>query len=49
MARFIVTAAWPYVNYIPHLGTVIHLISADVYTRYLKLRGHEVVYVTGSD
>lgn len=49
MGRFIVTAAWPYVNYVPHLGTVIHLISADVYARYLRLRGHEVVYVTGSD
>jgi methionyl-tRNA synthetase len=49
LARFIVTAAWPYVNYIPHLGTIIHLISADVYARYLRLRGHEVIYVTGSD
>ncbi len=49
MARFIVTAAWPYVNYVPHLGTIIHLISADVYARYLKLRGHEVISVSGSD
>jgi methionyl-tRNA synthetase (EC 6.1.1.10) len=49
LARFIVTAAWPYVNYIPHLGTIIHLISADVYSRYLRLRGHEVISVTGSD
>lgn len=49
MGRYIVTAAWPYVNYIPHLGTVIHLVSADIYARYLRLRGHEVVYVTGSD
>ncbi|MCX8195639.1 MAG: methionine--tRNA ligase [Acidilobaceae archaeon] len=44
-----VTAAWPYVNYIPHLGTVIHIVSADIYARYLRLRGHEVIYVTGSD
>jgi methionyl-tRNA synthetase len=49
LARFIVTAAWPYVNYIPHLGTIIHLISADIYARYLRLRGHEVISVTGSD
>ncbi|MCS7106750.1 MAG: methionine--tRNA ligase [Acidilobaceae archaeon] len=47
--RYIVTAAWPYVNYIPHLGTVIHIVSADIYARYLRLRGHEVIFVTGSD
>ncbi len=50
MGRFIVTAAWPYVNHIPHLGTLIgSLLSADVYARYLRLRGHEVIFVTGSD
>ncbi|MEM1873974.1 MAG: methionine--tRNA ligase, partial [Acidilobaceae archaeon] len=49
MGRYVVTAAWPYVNYVPHLGTVIHLISADIYARYLRLRGHQVIYVTGSD
>ncbi|MEM0340856.1 MAG: methionine--tRNA ligase [Acidilobaceae archaeon] len=49
MGKYIVTAAWPYVNYVPHLGTVIHLISADIYARYLRLRGHQVIYVTGSD
>ena len=50
MARYIVTAAWPYVNYVPHLGTLIgSLLSADIYARYLRLRGREVVFVTGSD
>ncbi len=50
MGRFIVTAAWPYVNHVPHLGTLIgSLLSADVYARYLRLRGHEVIFVTGSD
>jgi methionyl-tRNA synthetase (EC 6.1.1.10) len=49
MARYIVTAAWPYSNFIPHLGTVLHLLSADVYARFLRLMGNDVIYVTGSD
>ena len=49
MAKYIVTSAWPYSNFIPHLGTVLHLLSADVYARYLRLMGHDVIFVTGSD
>jgi methionyl-tRNA synthetase len=44
-----VNAAWPYVNSVPHLGTFIHLLCADVYARYLRLKGEEVIAVTGSD
>jgi methionyl-tRNA synthetase len=49
MGRWVVNAAWPYVNSVPHLGTFIHLLSADVYARYLRLKGEEVIAVTGSD
>jgi methionyl-tRNA synthetase len=49
VGRWIVNAAWPYVNSVPHLGTFIHLLSADVYARYLRLTGEEVIAVTGSD
>ena len=49
MGRWIVNAAWPYVNSVPHLGTFIHLLSADVYARYLRLKGEAVIAVTGSD
>ncbi len=49
MGKWIVNAAWPYVQSVPHLGTFIHLLSADVYARYLRLRGEEVIAVTGSD
>ncbi len=49
MVKHIVTAAWPYSNFIPHLGTVLHLLSADVYARFQRLMGNEVIYVTGSD
>lgn len=48
--RWVVTSAWPYVNAIPHLGNLIgSVLSADVFARYLRLKGHEVVYVSGSD
>jgi methionyl-tRNA synthetase len=49
VGRWIINSAWPYVNSVPHLGTFIHLLSADVYTRYLRLKGEEVIAVTGSD
>ena len=49
MGRWIVCAAWPYVNTLPHLGTFSHLLSADIFSRYLRLNGEEVVSVTGSD
>jgi len=49
MGRWIINSAWPYVNSVPHLGTFIHLLSADVYARYLRVKGEEVIAVTGSD
>jgi methionyl-tRNA synthetase len=49
MSKWIVNAAWPYVNSVPHLGTFIHLLSADVFARYLRLKGDDVIAVTGSD
>lgn len=44
-----VCAAWPYVSTAPHLGNLAQLLSADVYTRYLRLRNDRVVMVSGSD
>ena len=33
-----------------HLGTLIgSVLSADVFARYLRLRGYDVVFVSGSD
>ena len=50
MARWIVTAAWPYAHGVPHLGNLIgSLLSADIFARYLRLRGHDVIFVSGSD
>ncbi|MBY9000419.1 MAG: methionine--tRNA ligase [Candidatus Heimdallarchaeota archaeon] len=47
--KWVVTAAWPYVNMVPHLGTMLQLLSGDVITRYRKLKQDDVVYVSGSD
>jgi methionyl-tRNA synthetase len=49
LGKVVVTCAWPYVNYLPHLGTVLHVLSADVAARYYRLKGEEVVMVSGSD
>lgn len=50
VAKWIVTCAWPYVNYIPHLGTMIgSVLSADVIARYLRMKGEDVIFVSGSD
>jgi len=50
VAKFVIGSAWPYVQTVPHLGNLIgSVLSADVYARYLRLRGHEVVFVSGSD
>jgi methionyl-tRNA synthetase len=47
--RILVTSAWPYANYLPHLGTVMQCLSADVVARYYRLKGEDVLFVSGSD
>ena len=47
--KILVTSALPYVNNVPHLGTLVCVLSADVYARFLRLKGEEVIYVLGTD
>ncbi|HMF33514.1 MAG TPA: methionine--tRNA ligase [Candidatus Lokiarchaeia archaeon] len=48
--KWVVTSAWPYSNATPHLGNMIgSVLSADVFARYLRLKGDEVVFVSGTD
>ena len=50
LSKWIVTSAWPYINTVPHLGNMIgSILSADVFARYLRLRGYDVIFVSGSD
>ena len=45
----LITSALPYVNNVPHLGNLIQVLSADVFARYSRLKGDEVLYVCGTD
>jgi methionyl-tRNA synthetase len=48
--RVLVTAAWPYINAIPHLGNLVgSVLSADVTARYYRLKGSDTLMVSGSD
>ena len=46
----LITSALPYVNNVPHLGNIIGcVLSDDVYSRFKKLQGDNVLYVCGTD
>jgi methionyl-tRNA synthetase len=48
--RYLVTSALPYANGPLHIGHLAGAyISADVFVRYLRLKGEDVVWVCGSD
>ncbi len=48
--RFMVTAALPYANGPVHIGHLAGVyVPADIYVRYLRLRGRDVLFVCGSD
>ena len=48
--RTLVTAALPYANGPVHIGHLAGVyVPADIYVRYLRLRGREVLFVCGSD
>lgn len=48
--RYTVTAALPYANGPVHIGHLAGVyIPGDIYTRYLRLKGHDVIYLCGSD
>jgi methionyl-tRNA synthetase len=48
--RYLITSALPYVNSVKHLGNLVSsLLPADIYARYLRQRGEEVLAVCGTD
>ncbi len=50
MARHLITSAIPYINGIKHLGNLIgSQLPADLYARYLRQRGHEVLFLCATD
>jgi methionyl-tRNA synthetase len=50
MARHLITSALPYINGVKHLGNLVgSMLPADVYARYLRSRGHEVLAICATD
>ena len=48
--RTLVTCALPYANGPVHIGHLAGVyVPADIYVRYLRMRGRDVLYVCGSD
>ena len=50
MSRYLITSALPYINGVKHLGNLIgSMLPADVYARFLRQKGHEVLLICGTD
>ena len=50
MARILITSALPYINGIKHLGNLAgSMLPADLYARFQRARGHEVLYICATD
>lgn len=48
--RYLITSALPYANGGVHIGHLAGVyIPSDIFTRYLRLKGEEVIHVCGSD
>ncbi|MEM8937048.1 MAG: methionine--tRNA ligase [Pseudomonadota bacterium] len=50
MARILITSALPYINGIKHLGNLVgSMLPADVYARFQRQRGAEVLFICATD
>ena len=50
MSKVLVTSALPYINGVPHLGHMVGcLLPSDVYARFMRMMGNEVLYIVGTD
>ncbi len=50
LVKYIITAALPYAYSIPHLGNFVgSILPADVYFKYLNLKGEDAIFICGSD
>ena len=48
--RYLITSALPYINGIKHLGNLVgSMLPADVYARFLRQEGEEVLFICGTD
>ncbi|MCD0445532.1 methionine--tRNA ligase [Glycomyces sp. A-F 0318] len=50
MTHVLTALAWPYANGPRHIGHVAGFgVPADVFARYMRMRGHDVLMVSGTD
>lgn len=50
MSKYLITSALPYINGVKHLGNIIgSMLPADVFARFLRQQGNEVLYICGTD
>lgn len=50
MTRILITSALPYINGIKHLGNLVgSMLPADVYARFERARGADVLYICATD
>ena len=50
MPRILITSALPYINGVKHLGNLAgSMLPADVYARFQRARGREVLYICATD
>jgi methionyl-tRNA synthetase len=47
--KIFIGGAWPYANGSLHLGHIAALLPGDILARYFRIKGDEVLYVSGSD
>ena len=48
--RHLITSALPYINGVKHLGNLVgSMLPADIYARYLRLRGEEILFICATD
>ena len=48
--KYLITSALPYVNGLPHLGHMVGcLLPSDVYARFMRAMGEDVLYICGTD
>ena len=50
MSRILITSALPYINGVKHLGNLVgSMLPADVYARFQRARGNEVLFICATD
>lgn len=47
--KILVTTALTYANGSIHLGHLVEAIQADIWVRFQRMRGHECIFISGSD